>query len=131
MSGTGDVHFDAALDEWRAGRSPNPRPAKRRRDKNAGRAKCLSIGSECRICGVRRMLERHHLVPRSQSGEDRDENLVPLCGPFENACHQRVTENDPEALSTLRSRLYPEEEAYIVFRMGQGWLDRRYPLPDR
>lgn len=123
MSGTGDLHFDAALDEWRAGRTANPRPVRRRRDPNAGRRKCLSPESECRLCGARRSLERHHLVPRSQTGDDVDENLIPLCTP----CHRKVTENDPEALALLRGRLFPEEEAYCAFRMGWGWLERRYP----
>lgn len=127
MSGTGDLHFDDEIERWRAGRSPNPRPLCRKRDAKAGRRKCLSPESECRLCGVRRGLERHHLIPRSQGGEDRDENLVPLCGPFENACHRKITENDPEALSLLRGRLWPEEESFVAFRMGWGWLERRYP----
>lgn len=127
MSGTGDPHFDAALDLWREGRRPNPRPVRRRRSANAGRKKCLSPESECRLCGVRRALERHHLVPRSQSGDDYEENLVPLCGPGANDCHRKITENDPEALALLRGRLFPEEEAYCAFRMGWGWLERRYP----
>lgn len=127
MSGTGDVHFDYALDEWRAGRRPNPRPVRRGRDPKAGRAKCLSPESECRLCGTRRGLERHHLVPRSQTGEDVDANLVPLCGVFENECHRRITENDPDALALLRGRLWPEEETYAAQRMGWGWLERRYP----
>lgn len=127
MSGTDDPHFDAALDEWRAGREPDPRPVHRLRNRNAGRVKCLSPESECRLCGTRRGLERHHLVPRSQTGDDVDANLVPLCGPFENACHRRITENDADALALLRGRLWPEEEAYVAFRMGWGWLEGRYP----
>jgi len=134
MSGTGDLHFDAALDEWRAGRRPNPRPIRRRKSKDAGRRKCLSPESECRLCGVRRHLERHHLVPRSQGGDDVDENLVPLCGPHHAGglsmlagCHRRITENEPAALELLRGRLWPEEEIYVAHRKGWAWLEQRYP----
>jgi len=121
LSGTGDLHFDAALDDWRAGRAPNPRPVRRLVDPTAGRRKC-GDGAECRLCPSRRELERHHLVPRSQRGDDVDENLVPLCAP----CHRLVTENDPEALALLRGRLWPEEEAYVARKKGWGWLERRY-----
>jgi 5-methylcytosine-specific restriction endonuclease McrA len=125
MSGSGDPHFDAALDLWREGRAPNPRPARRIVDRDAGRSKVA--GAACRVCGGRTGLERHHLVPRSQRGDDVDENIVPLCGPWMPSCHKLVTENDPAALATLRGRLWPEEEAYVARKMGWGWLERRYP----
>lgn len=127
MSGTGDMHFDAALDAWREGRAPNPRPPRRVVDAAAGRVKCLSAGAECRLCRGRLALERHHLVPKGQRGDDVDENLVPLCGGFGAGCHDRITQNDPEALSLLRGRLWPEEEAYVARRMGWAWLEARYP----
>lgn len=126
MNGTGDLHFDAALDLWREGRRPNPRPARRIIDQAAGRVKC-GEGAECRLCGVRRLLERHHLVPRSQRGDDVDENIVPLCGGFTDGCHRLITENDPAALALLRGRLWPEEEAYVARKRGWGWLEQRYP----
>lgn len=103
------------------------KPPKRILDPRAGRAKCLSPDSECRICQRRRGLERHHLVPRSQGGDDVEQNLVPLCGTFEAECHRRVTENEPAALAALRAALWPEEEAYVAAKMGASYLDRRYP----
>lgn len=127
MSGTGDLHLDAALDEWREGRRPDPRPRRRTRAPDAGRAKCLSIDARCRVCGGARGLQRHHVVPRSQGGDDVDENLVPLCSD----CHRRITGNDRLALRLLRERLMPEEEAYVVSKRGEDWLDRRYPRESR
>lgn len=126
MSGTGDLHLDAALGAWREGRTPNPRPARRVVDAQAGRRKC-GEGAACRLCGIRRLLERHHLVPRGQRGDDVDENLVPLCGGFGSGCHALITENDPGALSLLRGRLHPEEEQYVARKMGWAWLEARYP----
>lgn len=127
MSGTGDLHYDFALDEWRAGRRPHPRPAKRQRDPEAGRAKA----GECRLCGRRvpqvGHIDRHHLVPRSQSGDDVEANLVGLCAPWEPSCHRLITANDRVALMRLRAALWPEEVAYVVEKKGQAWLDARYP----
>lgn len=126
MSGSGDLHFDAALDAWREGRAPNPRPARRIVNDQAGRSKC-GPGAECRLCGARSGLERHHLVPRSQRGDDVDANIVPLCGAFDADCHGRITRNDPDALALLRGRLWPEEEAYAAHKRGWAWLEQRYP----
>ncbi len=123
MSGTGDLHLDAALDLWREGRRPDPRPRRRRRSTDAGREKCLSIDARCRLCPSGRGLQRHHVVPRSLGGDDVDENLVPLC----SACHARITGNDLIARRLLRSALHPDEVAYVVERKGEAWLDRRYP----
>lgn len=42
----------------------------------------------CVGCGSRFDLHQHHLIPRSQGGTNRKENLVTLCG----ACHGRLHE---------------------------------------
>lgn len=126
MSGTDDPHFDAALDLWREGRGPNPRPARRVVDDAAGVEKCAREG--CRVCGATSgPYARHHLVPRGQRGDDVDDNLVRLCDPWEPYCHHLVTTNDPEALAALRRSLSPSEVAYVIRKKGVGWLERRYP----
>ena len=40
-------------------------------------------GWKCQRCGRRDQLQIHHIVHRSQSGADCDDNLVTLC----NKCH--------------------------------------------
>lgn len=119
-----EERFGARLDDWRTGRGPNPRPRRRMRDAAAGRDKCA--GETCRLCGGRYAYSRHHLVPRSQGGDDVDANLVRLCDPW-RPCHLRITQNEPIALRELRATLTPDEIAYIVERKGSDWLDRRYP----
>lgn len=87
----------------------------------------------CQLCGARTLaLDPHHLVPRSQGGDDVTENFAPLCTfpAFAEAragCHQRITENDPGALAELRGTLDLLQLAYIVERKGTAWLDDRYP----
>ncbi len=81
----------------------------------------------CQICGARTLaLDPHHLVPRSQGGDDVIPNFAALC-ILEPACHARVTANDPAALSALRASLDALQVAYIVERKGAAWLERRYP----
>jgi 5-methylcytosine-specific restriction endonuclease McrA len=40
----------------------------------------------CQHCGSRQNLQIHHEEPRSQSGDDVEENLITLC----NSCHRRA-----------------------------------------
>jgi 5-methylcytosine-specific restriction endonuclease McrA len=41
----------------------------------------------CELCGSKRGLEAHHIVPVVCGGEDVDENLICVC----SACHARLT----------------------------------------
>jgi 5-methylcytosine-specific restriction endonuclease McrA len=41
---------------------------------------------QCQQCGRRDQLQIHHIVRRSQSGSDREENLIVLC----SQCHRSV-----------------------------------------
>ena len=49
----------------------------------------FNAGWRCLVCGTSRDLQCHHMIPRSQGGEDSETNLAVLC---END-HRRVTEN--------------------------------------
>jgi 5-methylcytosine-specific restriction endonuclease McrA len=103
---------------------PDPKPRKRIVNTDAGVGK-LRQERACRVCGQRTLLlERHHLVKRSQGGDDVDANLVPLCG---YGCHGKVEAKDRETLVLLRQKLRPDELDYIIVRKGEAWLDRMYP----
>ena len=45
----------------------------------------------CRVrgCGHAGFLELHHIVPRSEGGENRPENLVTLCASCHRLLHER------------------------------------------
>jgi 5-methylcytosine-specific restriction endonuclease McrA len=106
---------------------PDPKPRKRVVNPDAGVGK-LRQERACRVCGQRTMLlERHHLVKRSQGGDDVDENIVPLCGDGVAGCHGRVEAKHRETLVALRKALRPDELDYIILRKGEAWLDRMYP----
>jgi len=105
---------------------PDPKPAARIVDRYAGWTKVLTEG-DCRVCGTRWPLTRHHLIKRSQGGDDIDDNLVPLCGNGTTGCHGRVEARDSNTLHLLRHLLTPEEVAYCKAKKGEAWLDRMYP----
>jgi 5-methylcytosine-specific restriction endonuclease McrA len=46
-------------------------------------------GWKCQCCGVMSNLEIHHQQFRSQSGEDREENLITLCAPCHDIIHSK------------------------------------------
>ncbi len=106
-------------------------------DPEAGKAKVEAEGC-CRLCRRRVLprwlggfwldsLERHHLVPkgmgRTIGGDDLDDNIIPLC----TRCHRAVTEKLRWATMAVRASLLPHEEAYVITRKGQWWLDKNYP----
>lgn len=117
-----------SIEEWRERRREDPRPRRRYVDRRIG-SRVIRSASGCLVCGKRTLaLEAHHIVPRSQGGDDVIANLVALCGPFEPSCHRKVTENDPDTLRALRRALSIDALEYVIGRKGAWWLDSRYPL---
>lgn len=119
----------------------DPRPLARIVDRNAGRDK-VRREARCRACGLERisLLNRAHLVPKGQRGDDVDENIVPLCGSGTSGCHGALTDHHKaswpsllvgyqwEVVAThLRRRLTKDEFKYILEKKGREWLDRTYP----
>ena len=92
--------------------APDPKPRKRI---VATKAEWAAIAEAkqgpCRICrrvesngSVHSKIQLHHLIRRSQGGDDVPENIVPLCGE----CHRRL--HDGRLVSL---RLTAAEKAYL------------------
>lgn len=47
-------------------------------------------GWRCQWCGRRDRLEIHHIIRRSQSGADSEENLIVLCSDCHRCVHSKV-----------------------------------------
>ena len=107
----------------------DPKPARRIVDPAAGRDKVLLEG-RCRVCGRTWGLNRAHLVPKGQRGDDVDSNIVPLCGSGTTGCHGKLTDHSNGWLvvaAILRENLTPDERRYVLRKKGADWLDRVYP----
>jgi 5-methylcytosine-specific restriction endonuclease McrA len=77
----------------------------------------------CRACDVPALLiEYHHLIPRSQGGDDVAENIVPLHA----YCHEKVTRGRKRYLDRLAESLTDAEYAYVVGKLGEGALERLF-----
>jgi HNH endonuclease len=84
-------------------------------------------GCACSVCGdYTRPMSLHHLVPRSQGGDDVAENLIPLCGDGTRWCHGAVTRRDSGALQALASQLSDSEYAYVIGKLGEGAMERLF-----
>jgi len=114
---------------------PDPKPQRRIVDPQAGQAK-ISWEARCRVCGrvpsghPLDSLNRMHLVPKGQGGDDVPENMVPGCGSGTTGCHGLLTTHSPgwrSAAALLRRRLRPEELEYVLDKKGQEWLDAHLP----
>ena len=83
----------------------------------------------CVTCGLR-PIELHHVVPRSQGGDDVVENLVPLCfrhhSDFESHAEgwERIAGHIRAYVMARESRL-----GYVIGKIGETRFRRRYPEP--
>lgn len=70
---------------------------------------------ECVICG-HIDISVHHILPRSQGGDDVWENLVPLCGDGTTGCHGAVEAGSDAVCRALGRYLLgdrPDTIAYL------------------
>ena len=51
-------------------------------------------GWKCQYCGRRDQLQIHHMIRRSQSGADSEENLIVLCSCCHGSLHQSRPAHD-------------------------------------
>lgn len=102
---------------------PDPKPRKRVTNPKATKLK-LQADRKCRSC-EQPATDGHHVLLRSQGGDDVPDNIMPLC----HACHMAWHAGN---ISTLRIRT---SELYYVFsRLGKvAGADyvkrRRYEAP--
>jgi hypothetical protein len=104
------------------------KPTPRTKDPDLMRILHADPTKECALTEEIRDLEIHHVLPRSQRGDDVRENLVWLTAER----HRAVTRNDADALRALGQHIRifrPDTIAYIKRKLGeqQGaeWLRRR------
>lgn len=94
-----------------------PKPIKRIRDPEAIQRKVAS-DPVCRMC-KKRASDGHHVVLRSQGGDDVESNVVPLC----HGCHMRYHGGGGGFKITR------EEYKYVIDKMGlqpaQEYLRKR------
>lgn len=106
---------------------PDPRPARRVRDAEILRILHSDRNKECAFTGHTDDLELHHVLPRSQGGDDIRANLVFL----RRDAHRRVTANDRVALRMLGDHIWherPDTVEYLRWKLGAqagDWMRRR------
>lgn len=102
----------------------DPRPTKRHKASAAEWKLIRRIkgADSCRICGSDTFGELHHIVPKSQRGDDTADNLVALC----SLCHGLIEARDDTASLRLGLKLREAERAYVRRRKGDWYLVSRY-----
>ena len=87
---------------------------------------------ECAITGLTYGVELHHVLPRSQGGDDVRANLVFL----HRTTHARITANDAVTLRLLGEHIRdhrPDTIEYLRWKLGDrasDWMRRRLLLED-
>lgn len=111
--------------------SPDWKPGRRIVDKGAWR-KAVLREPECVIC-EQPTDSSHHLLKRSQGGDDLAANLVGLCGDGVRGCHGRIEAEDPVVRRLLGEYVRakrPDFMQYLPVKLGSqeaadAWLERR------
>lgn len=110
---------------------PRPKPQRRIRASQDDWSDLhrLFHGQGCVACGIT-PTEIHHVVPRSQGGDDIEKNLVPLCHPH----HQMLEDHASgweQVAGHVRSYVWARSSRlhYVLEKIGLERFDKRYPLP--
>jgi hypothetical protein len=69
----------------------------------------------CVICEDARTQSIHHVVKRSQGGDDVPANLVGLCGDGTRGCHGRVEAREKAALRRLAEYLMTDRDDFLDY----------------
>ena len=130
------------------------KPAKRVRDSRAGVEK-VRAESHCRACGLVSkwvkdggVLNRAHLLNRSQGGDDLDACIVPLCGSGSLGCHAAFDSGTQSATwpsllaespwserctrairQIVKNSLTESEREYLIWKKGEYWLEHLFAGP--
>lgn len=105
----------------------DPKPMPRIRDPELMRILHADPHKQCALTGETWGIELHHVLPRSQRGDDVRDNLVALT----YRQHALITRNDPEACAALGAHIEaerPDVIAYLYRKLGTGalaWMQRR------
>ena len=92
---------------------PKPAPPKKKRRSYGG----LKKQGYCHICGAAGWTEWHHIIYRSQGGDESPENLIEVCPKCHGAIHRG--EISREALDTV-GRLIERSKGYGERACGAG-----------
>ena len=112
-------------------RGPDPRPSKRVKNPKAMKD-MHKRGGVCALnCNVT-PVSLHHVLSRSQGGDDTEANLIFLCGSGTTGHHGKIEANDTPTLVLLGEHLLlerPDTISYIKAKLGEAegaaWLARR------
>ena len=113
---------------------PDPKPARRYRA-NQSETAALRNGFEhacCVNCGLR-YESLHHIVPRSQGGDDVAENMAPMCGDGTRGCHGILESHAPgweRIAASVRQYVLLNRGrcVYVISKIGWDRFNARYPL---
>lgn len=105
--------------------TPHPRPDARIVDRTATTRKVLAE-PECRACGEP-AATGHHVIPKSERGDDVLDNIAPVCGSGTTGCHGLTEARDRE---TRHQLIRAENVAYVYRKLGpvagREYLIRNY-----
>jgi hypothetical protein len=76
----------------------------------------------CRHCKTRNNLHLHHVIFRSQGGNDSSDNLITLCSNFDGGgCHEAAHRGDLVIVNPLDKYTPVDADKRVGFGRKSGW----------
>jgi len=75
---------------------------------------------ECVLCGRTQLLHLHHVVLRSQGGDDVRANILALCNECHSGYHTHRSDGFGARLAVYVQGYRPDTYAYLVEKLGIG-----------
>lgn len=82
-------------------------------------------GHLCLVCLWHRV-DAHHLLLRSQSGDDVLANLIPLCSSCHEALHLGIVLPRDTIGRYILSERGTEALSYLRSKRSDGWIEKRF-----
>jgi hypothetical protein len=115
---------------------PHPKPLRRVKASSAQWSEIREgfAHATCVHCGLEAQ-SLHHIVPKSQGGDDVPENLAPLCGDGTRGCHGKLESHGPgweRVAAAIRQYVITNNARrhYAEQKLGARFNRRYPPLPN-
>ena len=109
---------------------PMNRTSNRHRSRNRAHAKCRAeylAGKPCAVCRKVPATEVHHIAGRNASARNAIaecyedlRNWLPVCGSFQNNCHERIDKESPAMWSCAAKMQMAELDLSFLRRIRMG-----------
>jgi len=77
---------------------------------DVNRQRVIDIYGGCANCETTKHLTTHHIIPRSEGGDNHKSNLICLCRECHDIVENKISNNKPRVLKVIFSRRHKHKK---------------------